>query len=41
MQTLAKDVFGNVSFGHTTRVADQASDEYTENSLTFGVRIVF
>ena len=23
MQTLAKDVFGNVSFGHTTRVADQ------------------
>jgi uncharacterized protein (PEP-CTERM system associated) len=41
MQTLAKDVFGNVSFGHTTRVADQESDEYTENSLTFGVRIVF
>ena len=40
-QTLAKDVFGNISFGHTTRVADQASDEYTENSLTFGVRIVF
>ena len=41
MQTLAKDVFGNVSFGHTTRVADRTSDEYTENSLTFGVRIVF
>jgi uncharacterized protein (PEP-CTERM system associated) len=41
MQTLAKDVFGNVSFGHTTRVADQESDEYSENSLTFGVRIVF
>jgi uncharacterized protein (PEP-CTERM system associated) len=41
LQTLAKDVFGNVSFGHTTRVADRASDEYTENSLTFGVRIVF
>jgi len=39
--TLAKDVFGNVSFGHTTRVAERASDEYTENSLTFGVRIVF
>jgi uncharacterized protein (PEP-CTERM system associated) len=41
LQTLAKDVFGNVSFGHTTRVADRTSDEYTENSLTFGVRIVF
>jgi uncharacterized protein (PEP-CTERM system associated) len=39
--SLAKDVFGNVSFGHTTRVADQKSDEYSENSLTFGVRIVF
>jgi uncharacterized protein (PEP-CTERM system associated) len=39
--SLAKDVFGNVSFGHTTRVAERKSDEYTENSLTFGVRIVF
>ncbi|EWY41479.1 hypothetical protein N825_27295 [Skermanella stibiiresistens SB22] len=39
--TLAKDVYGSVSLGRTQRVADDEDDEYTENSLTFGVRIVF
>ncbi|UEM02735.1 TIGR03016 family PEP-CTERM system-associated outer membrane protein [Skermanella rosea] len=39
--SLAKDVFGSVALGRTQRVADDEADEYTENSLTFGVRIVF
>jgi uncharacterized protein (PEP-CTERM system associated) len=38
---ISKDVYGSVSLGRAQRYADDPSDEYTENSLTLGVRIVF